>query len=370
MNAAQFQSAKLRLSRLLNGMTKAELAERLGKTRQFMHSLEIGDKAPSNDLLAALALVLKVPTQFFFTPMLDEVREEQCHFRSRRNMPDKLAHQIIAHGTALEGIVNSISQVLKLPNVNFPTIQIKMWGTEEIEDAAAQCRLHWKLGTGPISNMTRVLENAGAVITYFETDRPEVDAVSMARNRPLIVRNKLKSSPGRQRFDFAHECGHLVIHSGIETGENDTESQANNFAAAFLMPRESFGKEFPAMLDRLDWNAIYSLKIRWRVSAKAVIRRARDLGLLDAVRYESANRYLNSSGQARVERYDDRIPTEKPELIANAIRAYLKTKRISFGEFAREMEMTPILIEQLVPGLQAGLRDGSDHENEHAAREA
>lgn len=102
---------------------------------------------------------------------------------------------------------------------------------------------------------------------------------------------------------------------------------------------------------RLDWQAIYSQKIRWRVSAKAVIRRAHTLGLLDAVQYSAANRYLGRSGQSKVELYDDRIPFESTELVTTAIGAYLKTYGATLGDLAGRLGMTPALLSQLAPGL-------------------
>ena len=68
----------------------------------------------------------------------------------------------------------------------------------------------------------------------------KVDAFSLSNKRPLIVRNTAKVNPCRQRFDLAHEMGHLVMHQGIETGCRLTEDQANQFACALLMPRASF----------------------------------------------------------------------------------------------------------------------------------
>lgn len=65
MNDQVFQGAKLRIARLLNGWTKADLAERLHVSRQFIHALEIGDKPASQDLVAALSLLLKVQPNFF-----------------------------------------------------------------------------------------------------------------------------------------------------------------------------------------------------------------------------------------------------------------------------------------------------------------
>ena len=256
-----FSGEKFRLARLLHGWSKADIADRLQISRQFIHAIEIGEKAPSSELLAGLCLLLQVQPAFFASTGGSEVREDQVHFRSRANMPDKLANQIVAHGTAIEALVGVLEQKLTLPRVDFP--QLDAQSPDEIEHAAMECRRHWKLGTGPIGNMCRVLENAGAVLTYFSTERREVDAVSMARTRPIVVRNTAKTSPGRQRFDLGHECAHLVLHSGVKTGDDATEAQANMFAAAFLMPRDAFTKEFPAMTGRLEWQPLYSLKLRW-----------------------------------------------------------------------------------------------------------
>jgi Zn-dependent peptidase ImmA (M78 family)/transcriptional regulator with XRE-family HTH domain len=346
MNDKVFQGAKLRIARLLNGWTKADLADRLHVSRQFIHALEIGDKPASQDLVAALSLLLKVQPGFFFEMLTTEVREEECHFRSRKSMPDKVADQIISHGTALELIVRLLDQTLSLPVVNFPSIEVHTH--DDIEQAANTCRQIWGLGMGPIASMCRVLENAGAVVTLFQGDRHEVDALSMARARPLVIRNALKTSPGRQRFDLAHECGHLVIHQGVSTGDDVTEGQANRFASALLMPKSTFTSDFPLMSNRIDWQVIYSLKVRWRVSAKAILRRAHDLSLLNAIQYAAGNRFLSQSGQSKVERFDERIPMEEPELLRKAIAAYTQAFSSSPADLARQIGMTPALVEQLV----------------------
>ena len=346
MSDTEFQGAKLRVARLLNGWTKAELAERLQVSRQFIHALEVGQKPVSQDMLAALSLLLKVHPSFFWEPLQFEVREEECHFRSRRSMPDKIAEQIISHGTALEMIVRFLDNALSLPKVNFPTLEVH--STEEIEQAAEYCRQKWGLGTGPIASMCRVLESAGAIVSLYAGDRQEVDALSMARIRPIVLRNTFKQSPGRQRFDLAHECGHLVIHQGIATGDKETETQANQFGSALLMPRETFSREFPAMPTRIDWHAIYSLKVRWRVSAKAIIRRGHDLGKLDANQYAIGNRFLNQTGQSKVERFDEKIPLEEPELLRTAIGAYMNAYSSTPAALAKELAMTPSMIEQLI----------------------
>jgi Zn-dependent peptidase ImmA (M78 family)/DNA-binding XRE family transcriptional regulator len=346
MRKYTFQGAKLRVARLINGWTKADLAGQLQVSRQFIHNLEIDEKPASQDMVAALSLLLRVQPSFFFESLSSEVREEECHFRSRKSLPDKVADQIISLGTAIEMLVRFLDQNLELPKSNFPSIEAH--SMEEIEQAAEECRRKWGLATGPIANMCRVLENAGAIVTLFPGSRHEVDALSMARARPIVIRNTLKQSPGRQRFDLAHECAHLVIHQGISTGDDLTENQANRFASAFLMPMGAFKREFPVISNRLDWQAIYSMKVRWRVSAKAIIRRSYDLGLIDAIQYQAGNRFLNQSGQVKIERFDEKIPFEEPELLKTAITTYIQVFSSTPAELSSQLGMTPALIEQLV----------------------
>lgn len=199
--------------------------------------------------------------------------------------------------------------------------------------------------------MTRVIENAGGVVTHFSGLTSKVDAFSMHRKRPIFIRNLAKESVCRQRFDLAHECGHIVMHTGITTGDDITELEANRFASAFLLPRSAFLTDFNNALknNRFSWSHIYEMKLRWKVSVAAIIRRAYDLKLIDAVQYRYTNVYLRKSGQARTEQFDPDIPTENPELISEAIN-FIKSDAPELQNWIiSEMAVTPKLFEKLLP---------------------
>jgi Zn-dependent peptidase ImmA (M78 family) len=346
MRERAFQGSKLRIARLLNGWTKADLAGQLQLSAQFVHALEIDQLPASHDTVAALSLLLKVQPAFFYEPLQSEVRQEECHFRQSPSLSERTVEKIVSRGTTLEMIIRFLDHNLDLPQVNFPSVEIN--DDDDIEAAAELCRERWRLGDEPIPNMCRVLETAGAVVTLIDGDAREVDALSMARIRPLVFRDAVSESPGRQRFDLAHECGHLVMHQGLATGDKITEAQADRFAAALLMPRRAFANEFPTISTRLDWPTIYALKIRWGVKARAIIERGHMLGLLDDVRYAGAKRFLSQSGQSQVERYDDKIRYEEPQLLKTAIAAYLEVFACSFGTFAKEVDLTPTMIDELL----------------------
>ncbi len=357
IDAIQFYGDKLRLARLIAGMSQKDLGDLASVTRQFIHQIESGTKIPSEELRNVFCEVLHVLPIFFEVPLGNDVKSEQCHFRKRRTTPVGVANRVLAYGTIFEQLVVFLNEHLSLPDNNFPDLplsDITKRRNNEIEDAAEHCRKHWGLGiTTPIDSMVRVLENAGAVITCFESVSEKVDALSINRLHPIVVRNKAKASICRLRFDLAHECGHLVLHQGIETGEPNSESEADRFASSFLLPRSAFVTEFPRTVgSRLNWKEIYNLKKRWKVSVRAIIYRAHDLGLITAQQYRSANVWLNKSGQTKVERCDEDIPVESPELLQNAINVLGEQLSIKFSDIAFSLG-TKTEILSLLTGIPA-----------------
>jgi len=360
----EFYGDKLRLARLLNGFTQQDLGNHVSVSRQFVHQLEGGSKFPAEDVLGALCEVLKVEDVFFQSPVGNDVKFEQCHFRKRRTTPVGIANRVLAFSTIFEQLVAYINDILELPSNNIPIAEptTKKYLNEEIERAAEKCRKQWGLGIDtPIAKVTRVLENAGIVITQFDGVSAKVDALSLNRKFPIIVRNTAKESVCRMRFDLAHECGHFVLHDGVETGDKITESEADRFASAFIFPRSAFVKEFPDMCSkRIDWNVIYQLKLRWGMSARAIIYRAHQLKLITAQQYRSANVHLNRSGQTKVEKYDDRIQPEQPELLESIFDVLREQLNISFVAVAKKLGVSVAMLTE-VTGIHPGDESNLDN---------
>ncbi|HYG49228.1 MAG TPA: XRE family transcriptional regulator [Allosphingosinicella sp.] len=341
-----FAGEQLRLARLAHGFTLDQLGQKLGTTRQYLHQLETGAKAAPPDTVELLADTLGVTQRFFFYRSRSPVQLEQCHFRKQATTPVSITSQVLARGTLLDMLVERLDSALKLPPVDFPQIQVET--ADDIEDAAEMCRRHWNLGlSGPITNMMRVVENAGAVVGYFSGISERVDALSIDRRRPLIIRSDAKPTACRLRFDLAHECGHLVMHRGVHTGCRDTETQAHRFASAFLLPRTAFAREFPRS-NHLNWQAIFAIKARWKVSARAIIRRAYDLRLITADKYRTGNIHLNKTGQSKVEQLDDQIAAEQPELLETAFRILEQRGSRALREVADGVGISDPMFEILV----------------------
>lgn len=99
----------------------------------------------------------------------------------------------------------------------------------------------------------------------------------------------------RRRFTIAHELGHLFLHMGYLTNKNlwaqqdeniyhrigssEKEYQANEFAAAFLMPQSIYLKK---MNENVNGNKVNTSKIAeyFHVSVEAASNRGKFLGYL------------------------------------------------------------------------------------------
>lgn len=344
----QFQGSELRLARTFNGFSLDELGDLVGKTRQYLHKCEVGQAEPTAELLTDLAKALRVQPTFFLDTPKATLSEEQFHFRKLFTTKALLKQVVMARGEMFGRLADQLDAELKLPAVAIPD-----FGTaktvDAIERAADNCRRHWALGMGPIADMNRLAEHLGVLITSFQSLSTEIDALSVASSRPIIVRNEAKASVCRQRFDIGHELGHLVLHTGVATGDRETESHANRFASALLVPQAMMVKLFPKpRTSRLDWQALSEFKLTWKISKAALLYRARQLSLISEDQYKTGAITLRRTGEAVGEKEDYRIPYEGPELLATSFDVLAQKKGMTAVMIANALKVQPEFLHELV----------------------
>lgn len=315
-----FCHEQLKLARLASGKSFIDIGNILGVSRQYAHKLEI-DSIPSKQQLEILAKELLVTPEFFFKNRKRSLELEQCHFRSLRTSTQTLKKMVAAQVELFEVFIHRLEQEVNFPEINILEIEeTEFENINQIETIAENFRIRNGLGLGPLSNITKLAEKMGILVINVAEVDDRVDAFSIFNERPIIVRNTAKENPCRLRFDIAHEIGHLILHQGIESGDRLTEGQANQFASALLMPRTSLAAEFPEMRGQyLNWDALTEMKLRWKVSYKALIYRANKLGLLTPSQAKAGFTYLARHGFTKSEKYDDLVAMEEPSLVQKAI---------------------------------------------------
>lgn len=258
---------------------------------------------------------------------------------------------VIARAEQLNRLIKYIET-----NVNLPTFAINAEDVDhltltgnDIEKIADNFRQNFNLGYAPIPNLIEFCEDLGVIITDFDTISTEVDALSLICQRPIIVRNTSKNSVCRQRFDIAHEVGHMILHNGVITGDRLTESQAHRFASAFLLPQTMLRTNFPVLMKngRFDWNKMGEFKKIWGISKAAILYRAKQLNLIDDNQYKTGVIHLRVNKEAKQEVEDDSMLLETPSLLQDAIQI-MHNDGISAEQIADKLNISISFLERLV----------------------
>ena len=364
-NAARGASAGRRLipsrfkdARLAKRLNQAELGEAIGKTRQAISAFELGEKAPEAATLAQIAAVLEQPVGYFTAPEREGFgafgprffRASGPETKRRNLMCDAYAGWQVQVAGYFDNLINDPSVIL--PSVT-PADPRGAYDDEEIEDAAGECRKLWGLGYGPLSNVLALAESKGIIAVRLRIEGERIDAFSFWNGaRPFIFLASEKESAARARFDVAHEIGHLVLHRGI--GQEDLEdpktlkrieAEANRFAGALLLPRQSFPNE--VFTTRLD--AFIALKERWKVAIQAMIYRCKDLGIFDEYQITNLYKQISARKWRTKEPLDDpgRYPIEQPKLLRKAVEMVLLSGRCRADDIRSDLALAPQVIETL-----------------------
>ena len=320
--AVLFDGARLTMARHLAGLRKSDLATRIDKSATAVAAWESGAKRPTAATVAELALALSVDPGFFAVRP-DDVAEVSTtpHFRSLRSTSQLARDQAFAYGQLAVDIAASLERHVEFPDPEVPTLPVAVDDrrTDHPEEAARMVREQWGLGAGPIGHLIRLVETHGILVVFSPSQTASVDAYSFANQlRPVVVLNPTKRDYYRQRFDVAHELGHLVMHADAEPGSRTVEEQAHRFASELLMPAAEIRDSLPATMGGNVWANLSKLKEQWGVSMQALLFRARKLGKLGDVSYRNAMTTISIRGWRRDEPgLVEAI--EQPSLLARAV---------------------------------------------------
>ena len=243
------------------------------------------------------------------------------HFRSLRSTTQLARDQAFAYGQLAVDITTSLEKHVEFPEPDVPSFPVPVDRNNERgpERAAQHVRRQWGIGSGPAGHLVRLLENHGVLVVFSPPQAASVDAYSFdSRLRPVVLLNPVKRDYYRQRFDVAHELGHLVMHTDAEPGGRIAEDQANRFAAELLLPAAEIRDLLPHSMNAGAWQLLARLKEQWGTSIQALLYRARRLGVLSDVSYRNAMTTLTARGWRRNEPGLITI-LEQPSLLPRAV---------------------------------------------------
>lgn len=339
----RFNGERLKKARIYRGLTVAELAEQVGCQRQTLSMYEIARSQPTDKgIVDRLSKALNFPVNYFYEQSTVNT-SGTVYFRSLLTTNKKYRSEQIVKMDFLSQVYSMLQDYIEFPA--YDALKISDDCSPEI--AATLLRDVWGLGQGPIDNLVSVVEQHGILVTTFSTNTDDVDAFSQFVETAdaatyLIAYSSNKTSAARIHFDIAHELGHICLHEWSEDIEELTkeefkkrENEANEFAAAFLLPEPTFRKDAENGPQTLTYYK--QLKKKWKVSIAAMIRRSEKLGIISKEEYQTLIRTMQRRGQRKEEPLDDILITASPALLKISVMMLLQENVFTPNEFMQEL---------------------------------
>lgn len=362
-----FVGARLREVREVRQLPQMALAEMAGVSPQAISNYERDQSSPSPETLSRIIDVLNVPPHFLTLPARNSTGRK-IFYRSMSSAT-KGARDRAEHRTGwLNDIADYASEFVELPRVNIPDFDVPVdplqLASDDIEHIAAEARAHWNMRDQPIGDVVSLLENQGIVVGRDRLGAVTLDSLSgmsEEAQHPVVLIGTDKGTPVRWRFDGAHELGHLILHKNLDerrprnlAEHKEIETQAHRFAAAFLLPSDSFSEElYAATLD-----AMLAMKPRWRTSVGMMITRAKQTNMISEAVEKRLWINYSRRGWRRREPLDDSMHHERPNVLRKSLELILQAGAQSVQDVIDGTGLPPSDIEALA-GLKPGfLSDG------------
>lgn len=339
-----FSPYRLDIARRRRGLTQKELAEAVGIHPQSLRAYSQFRRSPEPDTIERLASSLAFPVSFFFGLDRDRIPITGTSYRALSRAPSRDRMQAEATGEIGTLFSDWLQDRFELPIVDFPQFDVG-----DPESAAGAVRSYWGLGVLSISNIVALLEMHGARVFALATDTPTLDAFSFWRGSvPYVFLNTSKSAE-RTRMDVAHELGHLVMHfkGGAMSRDRHAEVEAQRFAGALLMPRDSIAANFPfARLSSLD--QFRESKRFWNVSLISLVVRMNELGYLNDYRYRTL--FIEASKRGFTRKEPDGCEPDFSLVLDKLFNPHGEGA-ITVSSVARQISVYPAEIYNLTRGL-------------------
>lgn len=354
MSKKAFIGRKLKEARMYRGKTIEMLAKETNINKKDIIAFEEDKYNPTLENEMKLSNALSFPKEFF--KQIDNVKLtiDSTHIRPECTIPkveqiafrEKLVmtHRIL---TFLEGYI-------KFPEMNIPKDLNK---NEDIEDLAIKVRRYWDLGDGIIGNMLTLFEINGIIISDANIDKKGALSFSQKQtingnSRYFISLGNDKKSACTRNYDLAYELAYIVA---TEANIQSKKFSKDEFACAFLMPKETFTKDLKMVNDLEDY---VELKKKWIVPISAIILRAYQLGEISYKKYMYLMNEMDKRGWLNQEPLEENIKATSPILLKKSIDVLIENNIMSKASLLMNLSNWGLHLNQDELEILLGFKEG------------
>lgn len=332
-----FNPIMLILAREAEGLTQSALAKVAGMPQGTLSRIENGLLQPLPAMVSVLASSLRVPDSLFYVPGRDYPLP-LTFYRKRSRLGSRELRRVRARVNLARFRLETLLRGEEFDAPRLLQVDPRARGGR-VEQVAIELRVHWGLGDGPVGNLTELLERFGVLIVPCDFGTEQIDALSIYEPNsglPPMIFLKPTMSGDRMRLTLAHELAHIILHHhlGMPDDSADVEDEAWRFAAELLMP----AKVIRGQLMTPNMARLAQLKVVWKVSMQALLKRAHTLGTISAREERFLWIQLGRAGKATE---PVTVPVEQATRLSGIVRRFVGEYGYSVKQMSAILHQTP-----------------------------
>lgn len=334
----------IRYYRLMNHMSQETLAQQIEVSKMAVSNYEMGKRNPDIATLRKIADALHVSlsklTGNYEAGLTIEHGAFRKHSRITKTMQELILSYVDRYLARLFNVVSFLGNA-----VLAPVSQIERVPATDCESAGQYLRRILELSaSGPIGNITDILENKGYIICPIAIEERHFSGNSGTVNgHPYIAVNTTMPAE-RQRSTLIHELAHLVF--SFSDGQNE-ERIVDGIAGAFLLPENDIKRELGPKRKNIRSDLRY-VQHEYNISMASVVMRAYQTGIINQFTYENTQKWMSSQGLRRDEQSG--IQPEESHLLEQLTVRAVAEEEITVSKAAELLERPFIEVRKLCYG--------------------
>lgn len=356
-----FYGKNLQIIRMLHGLSRKELGEKLRVSEQSIWQFEKQMIEPSFENILQMKEILQVKSSFFFEEFIIEKTffESNVAYRKADISSRKKTNSEVVYLNVASKVISYLESFLNVPPNKLLDLRQKISKmlfdeitNEKIEEIATLSRKFLDIQSDN-GNLLLSLEKAGIYVLEKNVGG-KADAYSAwsTQDVPIIVLG-IKKSAVRRNFDLAHELGHLLLHphvdfSLLEKNERQqVEREADYFASCFLLPSHIIQEDLEKIKKISNPDSYIPLKAKYNVSIQALEMRAYKLGFLTPKQHSYFYRQISIKNYRLEEPLDREIVFKRPGKIRSIFNLVLTNKLTDLPSIENNFRVNRILLEEM-----------------------
>lgn len=288
-----------------SGWTMEEIAKRLKTSLQVIEKIESGEKKPSFRQLEELSTIFKRPVASFLLskPLLEKPKPKDYRMiQDRTNKFDKKTIFVMRHARRLQELSKELSKNVDYEtksniegvkiSSNPETVALKF---REKFDLTEEKQRKFKTPYELFNYLRDILEDQNIYLFQFSMPIEDARGFVFVDEFPNIIVVNTKDNIEARIFSLMHEFAHVLLGESVidlpdatSIFKDDIEKWCNEFASAFLLPKDLAKTTFEANKQNLTQKeTLRYLSNKYKVSKAMLLLNMLKLRYIKREEYDS-----------------------------------------------------------------------------------